>query len=329
MTNNRTLKIAAEDWPIKGSFTISRGAKTTASVVVVQLQQDGKFGFGECVPYAHYNESIESVIAQIETSRAKIETGVSRQELLELMPAGAARCALDCALWDLEAKLNDTTAAALANIHSFSKRETAYTISLGSPEDMATQTAEVKERTLLKIKLGGDGDHERMVAVREAAPNTKLILDANESWDKQNLESLMELAKNIKASLIEQPLSSNGDEMLGDIKRIVPVCADESLHTRNELKQLRGRYDCINIKLDKTGGLSKALLLLEEAKKLDFKIMVGCMVSTSLSMAPAMLLAQSADFVDLDGPLLLAKDRKHGLIYEGSNVFPAEPTLWG
>ena len=329
MTIIRTMKIIAEDWPIKGKFTISRGARTIASVIVVQLQQNGKSGFGECVPYARYNESIQSVSAQIEATRSEIEAGISRQALLQHMPAGAARCAVDCALWDLEAKLNETNAASIAQLQTLSACETAFTISLGSPESMAAQTLKVKERSLLKIKLGGDGDHERMIAVREAAPNTKLILDANEAWDKNNLEHLMESAKSINASLIEQPLPSNADEPLASINRIVPLCADESLHTRSELKQLRDRYDCINIKLDKTGGLTEALLLKKEAKELGFQIMVGCMVSTSLSMAPAMLLAQDADFVDLDGPLLLSKDRPYGLVYEGSSVSPATPELWG
>ncbi len=329
MNTVRTLEILKEDWPIAGSFTISRGSRTTAHVVKVIIENGETRGTGECVPYARYNETIESVVEQIESLRTAIESGITREILQKMLPAGAGRNAIDCALWDLDAKRLSKPVWQLAGIARPVDVLTAYTISLGAPEKMAADTVKATERSVLKIKLGGDGDTERMLAVREAAPTAKLILDANESWDEKTFPSFMKTANEIKADLIEQPLPSSNDGVLESIERLIPVCADESLHTRAELSQLRKRYDCINIKLDKSGGLTEALLLKKEAEAAGFMIMIGCMVSTSLSMAPAMLLAQGAQFVDLDGPLLLTKDRSPAINYDGSTIFPPEPELWG
>lgn len=329
MNTVRTMEILKEDWPIAGSFTISRGSRTTAHVVKVIIRDGKAIGTSECVPYARYNETIESVVEQIESLRTAIESGITREILQKMLPAGAARNALDCALWDLDAKRLGKTVWQLAGIAKPIGVLTAYTISLGTPEKMAADTKKASGRSVLKIKLGGDGDTERMLAVRAAAPTATLILDANEAWNEKTFPSFMKTAHKIKADLIEQPLPSSNDGILENIQRLIPICADESLHTRAELSQLRRRYDCINIKLDKSGGLTEALLLKQEAEAAGFMIMIGCMVSTSLSMAPAMLLAQGAQFVDLDGPLLLAKDRSPAITYDGSTIFPPEPELWG
>ena len=323
------LEIIPRDWPIAGTFTISRGARTTAHTLEVRFHGGGFTGQGECVPYPRYGESVESVAAQIEAARSAIGNAVSRQALMEILPPGAARNAVDCALWDLQAKQSGLPAWQIAGIEPPQPVETAYTISLGTPEAMAAQTGGVRERSLLKVKLGGEGDEARMRAVREAAPDTRIILDANEAWPENQLARFMAVAAETGAALVEQPLPSGNDRALASLDRLVPVCADESLHTRDGLEALCDRYDCINIKLDKTGGLTEALLLLQAARQLDFRIMVGCMVGSSLAMAPAMLLAANADFVDLDGPLLLASDRDHPLSYPGSQVTPPTPQLWG
>lgn len=328
----RKMKVTTENWPIEGSFTISRGSRTKASVVVVALfstDTPQHVGKGECVPYARYGESVESVCKQLQDISTLVEQGLTKEQLQNKMPAGAARNALDCAYWDLEAKMSGIGVANKIGCSTTKPLTTAYTISLDSPLKMAIQTAKHKDRNLLKIKLGGDGDHERMVAVREAAHNSNLILDANEAWTENNLRTYLDIAASIKALLVEQPLRANQDHKLEEIERSVMVCADESVHTRQGLKALKSRYDCINIKLDKTGGLTEALKMYEAARALEFSIMVGCMVGTSLAMAPAVLLAQNADFVDLDGPLLLAKDRENGLTYPSSLVTPPSSLLWG
>ncbi len=323
------MSFEPEDWPISGSFVISRGARTIAKVIKLTLESGGFSGVGECVPYARYNETIESVSEQLAAVKEVIETGVNSEVLQKLMPAGAARNALDCALWDLEAKKSGKPVWQLAGMEKPHNLTTAFTISLGTPEKMAQDCLEALDMRLLKVKLGGDGDIERMIAVREAVPHAELILDANEAWTGSTLEIYMATAQSIGAALIEQPLPANADAMLENLTRLVPVCADESLHTRNELATLRRRYDCINIKLDKSGGLTEALALKQDALAQGFKIMVGCMVSTSLSMAPAFLLAQGADFVDLDGPLLLAKDRILPIPYDKSTIMPPPRALWG
>ena len=324
------LQISVEKYPIAGQFTIARGSKTEAAVVVVCLSENQIQGRGECVPYARYGESLESVTAQIENVRTAIEKGITRSELLNLMPRGAARNAVDCALWDFEAKKSKTSANMLAGIENLQSVTTAYTISLGSVETMKQAAAKSSHRPILKIKLGApEGDIERIFAIREAAPNSVLIADANEGWNSGNIEAHLKACKVAGFSLIEQPLPSDKDDFLNQIEHTVAICADESVHGLDSLNRLKGLYEYVNIKLDKTGGLTEALSLVKVSRELNFKIMIGCMVGTSLAMAPAMLLAATAEFVDLDGPLLLAQDRKDGLKFEGSTIHPPYPTLWG
>ncbi|WP_309084491.1 N-acetyl-D-Glu racemase DgcA [Chelativorans sp.] len=325
----RGLTVDIESFPIAGVFRISRGAKTEAQVVTCTISEGAGVGRGECVPYGRYGESIASVAAAIEAMRKDIVYGMDRQTLRLSMPAGAARNALDCALWDLEAKRAGRRVAGMICREAPRPLVTAQTISLGTPEEMAAQAREFAPRPVLKIKVGGDDDAARMRAVAEAAPNSKLIVDANEGWTEENLERNLRAAAENRVMLVEQPLPAGKDSILAEASRPVPVCADESLHTSADLERLRGLYDAVNIKLDKTGGLTEALILRDRARELGFSIMVGCMVGTSLAMAPAVLLAQEADFVDLDGPLLLARDRIPALAYDGSLVSPPEPELWG
>jgi L-alanine-DL-glutamate epimerase-like enolase superfamily enzyme len=323
------LSVSIERWPIAGSFTISRGAKTEAAVVIARLD-DGEFsGRGECVPYARYGESVESVVAAVEAMREPLARGLDRVGLQHAMPAGAARNALDCAFWDLEAKRAGRPAHALAGLTIPKARTTAYTISLATPDAMAAAVREAAGRDVLKIKLGGGGDAARISAVRHAAPNAALIVDANEAWDAENLAENLAACVSAGVELIEQPLPAGRDEALTGIEHTILICADESVHDCASLPALAGKYDAVNIKLDKTGGLTEALAMAREAERLGLHVMVGCMVATSLAMAPAMLLAQDARFVDLDGPLLLARDRPDGLRYQGSLVYPPSPALWG
>jgi L-alanine-DL-glutamate epimerase-like enolase superfamily enzyme len=324
-----TLDVRIERFPIAGSFTISRGAKTEAVTVVAEVRQGGLLGRGECVPYPRYNETPEATLKTLQEMREAVSRGLDRQALQTAMPAGAARNALDCALVDIEAKSTGKRAWDLLGLPSPKPCVTAYTISLGSPEAMAAATEKAAHRPLLKIKLGGDGDGERIAAVRRAAPKSELIVDANEAWTPSNLEAHLRACAEMGVTLVEQPLPAGWDESLGRIRRPVRVCADESVHDRKSLGALRGRYDAINIKLDKTGGITEAVAMADAAKALGFDIMVGCMVATSLAMAPAMLLTAQARFVDLDGPLLLARDRDQGLRYDGSLVHPPDAALWG
>lgn len=324
-----TLKLAVERWPIAGSFTISRGAKTEAVVVVVELGDGKASGRGECVPYARYGESVDGVCAAIEAMRPQLAAGLTRAELQKAMPPGAARNALDCAFWDLAAKRSGEPAYALAGLPAPRPLTTAYTISLGPPADMAAAAAKAAHRALLKVKLGAAGDSARIAAVRAAAPGAALIVDANEGWIDSDLVANIAACAEAGVKLIEQPLPEGADNVLAGMQRPVPVCADESAHDRTSLPALFGRYDAVNVKLDKAGGLTEALAMIDEAKQLGFIVMVGSMVSTSLATAPALLAAQNAQFVDLDGPLLLAKDRPQGLVYRDSLVLPPRPELWG
>jgi L-alanine-DL-glutamate epimerase-like enolase superfamily enzyme len=320
------LSVAIERWPVAGRFTISRGAKTEAVVVVAELAAGAARGRGECVPYARYGETVEGVAAAIAAMRGKLTT---RAALQTQMQPGAARNALDCAFWDLEAKRAGKPVHELAGLPAPHAVTTAFTLSLATPAEMAAAAAKAASRALLKVKLGGDGDPARIAAVRKAAPNSTLIVDANEGWSESNLAATLSACAEAGVVLVEQPLPEGRDAALAKIKRPIPVCADESAHAREGLSALRDRYDAVNIKLDKTGGLTEALAMAREAEKLGFAVMAGSMVATSLSIAPAMLIAQKARFIDLDGPLLLAKDRAHGLRYAGSDVFPATPALWG
>ncbi len=324
-----SLTVCTERWPIAGAFSISRGAKTEAQVVVAELNDGRHRGRGECVPYARYDETVAGVMAALGAIGNKLAFGLDRKALQNAMPAGAARNALDCAFWDLEAKRAGKPAHELAGLPPPRPLTTAYTISLGTPEVMAKAAQAASGRKLLKIKLGGTGDPERIAAVRAAAPNSELIVDANEGWTAGNLAANLSACAAAGVTLVEQPLPSDADAALGSIERPIPVCADESVHDRAGLAALVGRYDAVNIKLDKTGGLTEALAMVQEAERLGFGVMVGCMVATSLAMAPAMLVAQRARVVDLDGPLLLAKDRPDGLRYDGSLAYPPTPALWG
>ena len=324
-----SLTVRTESWPIAGAFTISRGAKTEAKVVIAELSDGRVTGRGECVPYARYGETIEGVAAAIASMRAALDGGLDRAALQAAMPPGAARNALDCALWDYAAKASGQPAYALAGLAVPGPLATAYTISLGSPAVMAAAAAKAATRKLLKVKLGGEGDPARIRAVRQAAPDAELIVDANEAWRADNLADNLHACAHAGVTLVEQPLAAGDDAALAEIARPIPVCADESVHNRASLAALVGKYDAVNIKLDKTGGLTEALALAREAERLGFALMVGCMVATSLSMAPAVLVAQRARVVDLDGPLLLARDREHGLRYAGSLVYPATSALWG
>ena len=324
-----TLKITVETFPIAGKFVISRGAKTQAHVVTATLINDGKEGRGECVPYARYGESVDSVVAILEAQREAISAGLDRAALQERLPPGAARNALDCAFWDLEAKRSAEPAYRRAGFARLEPLITAYTLSVGSPEDMKSAALQAAGRPLLKVKLAGEGDEARLAAVREAAPRATLIVDANEAWRAETLAANLSACAHYGVALVEQPLPAGEDEILGEILHPVPICADESAHDAASLAVLKGRYDAVNIKLDKTGGLTEALIMAELAQKLGFGIMAGCMVGTSLAMAPAVLIGQIAAYVDLDGPLLLARDRTPGLNYEGSILAPPMPDLWG
>jgi L-alanine-DL-glutamate epimerase-like enolase superfamily enzyme len=313
-----SLRVTIERWPIAGTFTISRGSKTEAQVVVAEVSEGLYRGRGECVPYGRYGETIEGVAATIARMGPEIARGLGRGDLQAALPAGAARNALDCALWDLAAKRAQRPVLV-----------TAYTISLGTPQAMATAAEKAATRSLLKVKLGQPGDPERIRAVRAAAPRAELIVDANEGWTADNLGENLAACAAVGVTLVEQPLPAEADAILAEIPRPIPVCADESVHDRASLKRLAGKYDAINLKLDKTGGLTEAIALAAEAGRMGLELMVGCMISTSLAIAPAMLVAQTARVVDLDGALLLAQDRPDGLRYEGSLVYPATSALWG
>jgi len=319
------IEAAIESWPLASDFVISRGAKREARVVVVRLSDGRVTGRGECVPYGRYGQTPEATLAQIRSAPADLD----RCSLQHSWPPGAARNALDCALWDLEAKRSGRSAAELAGLAPMRPVLTCYTLSLDTPEAMAAAARSVPHLPLLKLKLGAPGDADRMRAVRQARPDARLVADANEGWQPSDLGHLMEVAAEAGLELIEQPLPAGDDGALATVARAVPVCADESAHTTDGLLALRDRYDAVNIKLDKTGGLTEALRMAREARRLGFRIMAGCMVATSLAMAPAVLVAQLADWADLDGPLLLARDREWGLEIRDGMISPPDPRLWG
>ncbi|WP_420333004.1 N-acetyl-D-Glu racemase DgcA [Roseibium sp.] len=326
---NQLVSIEAESFEIAGGFKISRETRTHARVVVVTITDGPVTGRGECVPYARYGESLETVQTQIEEVTPLLKAGLSREALLDTMPAGAARNAVDCALWDLEAKRAGKTASELAGLGTLHPVTTAFTISVDTPETMARKTAAAAHRPLLKVKLAGPGDDERIRAVRSAAPNAQLIVDANEAWDDSCFDRNMTACADVGVELIEQPLPSKSDDMLRSYKSPITICADESLSPGKGLDDLRDKYGAVNIKLDKAGGLTAALRLLDAAREADFKVMMGCMLGTSLAMAPAVLIGQNADYVDLDGPLLLTQDRSPGLRFDDSTLYPPDPALWG
>ncbi len=329
MAGHRHLSAEAQSWPIAGSFTISRGSKTTADVVVVNVTDGEHTGRGECVPYGRYGETIEGVLDTIMALQPAISEGLTRHDLQTAMPAGAARNAVDCALWDLEARQRGVRAWTMAGVETMLPLTTAYTLSLDTPEAMAQAASDAAGRPLLKLKLGGDGDADRLRAVHQAAPETRLIVDANEAWRPKQLEDLMAVCLETGVELVEQPLAADDDDVLGEIHRSVTVCADESIHGLDGFETLVGKYDAVNIKLDKTGGLTEALALADAATGAGMSIMVGCMLATSLAMAPAMIVAQKATVVDLDGPLLLARDRDNPIQFDGSIMAPPPRLLWG
>jgi L-alanine-DL-glutamate epimerase-like enolase superfamily enzyme len=324
-----SLAVRIEHWPIAGSFTISRGAKTQAAVVVAELSDGHHRGRGECVPYARYGETVDGVAETITALADEIARGLDRGGLQAAMRPGAARNALDCAFWDLSAKRAGKPVHELAGLPPPKPLVTAYTISLAEPDVMAEQAAKAAGRALLKVKLGSADDRARIMAVRQAAPQAELIVDANEGWTADNLADNLAACAQAGVTLVEQPLPADADDVLAHIARPLPVCADESVHARASLPGLVGKYDAVNIKLDKTGGLSEALAMVKDAERLGFALMAGCMVATSLAIAPAILIGQRARVVDLDGALLLARDRPDGLRYEESLVHPATPALWG
>ena len=324
-----SLDVRTESWPIAGAFTIARGAKTQAEVVLAELTDGVATGRGECVPYRRYGETVEGVMAALQAMGGAVAAGLDRAALQHAMAPGAARNALDCAFWDFEAKREGRPAAALAGLPAPGPVVTAYTISLAEPDAMAAAAAKAATRRLLKVKLGGAGDGARIRAVRAAAPQAELIVDANEAWRADDLADNLAACAQAGVTLVEQPLPAGEDAALATLARPIPVCADESVHDRASLAALAGKYDAVNIKLDKTGGLTEALAMAAEAERLGFAVMVGCMVATSLSMAPALLVAQRARVVDLDGALLLARDRPHALRYDESLIYPAASALWG
>jgi L-alanine-DL-glutamate epimerase-like enolase superfamily enzyme len=323
------LEARVERWAINGAFAISRGAKREAVVVVAEVSDGKARGRGECVPYARYGETPDGVLAQTLVAGEALRKGISRAALMQLMPRGAARNAIDCALWDYEATARGVSAAAIAGLPPMRPALTCHTISLGDPLEMAARAAALHAYPLLKLKLGGKGDAERVAAVRAARPDARLVADANEGWRAGDAEALFAACAEAGVELVEQPFPVEADEILARIPRLTPVCADESVHATEDLEGLRDRYDAVNVKLDKAGGLTAALQQAGRAHELGFKIMAGCMVGTSLGMAPAMLLAQAAHWCDLDGPLLLAKDREPGLAFAGPLILPPPPELWG
>lgn len=325
------LSVSAEAFPIAGAFRISRETRTESHVVVATLTDGEHRGRGECVPYKRYGESVAGVVAEIEAMAHRLEEGLDREGLRGAMKAGAARNALDCALFDLEAKRTGVPVAERLGL-TLSPLVTAYTISIGEPSEMADAAAAASAdgRPLLKVKLGAPtGDAARIRAVREAAPEARIIVDANEGWNEANLLLNLSACADWGVSLVEQPLFASRDGVLATISHPVPICADESAHVASDIARLATRYDAVNVKLDKAGGLTEALAMVAEARAHGLSVMVGCMLATSLAMAPAVYAAQGADYVDLDGPLLLARDREDGLVYEGSLVHPPAPSLWG
>ena len=324
-----SLTVRAETWPLRGAFALSRGAKTTAQVVVAEVADGAITGRGEAVPYPRYTETVAGVVAAIEAQAGAVAAGMDCEALASALPAGAARCALDCALWDLAAKREGVRAWTLAGTPAPRAVPTFDTLSLDAPEAMGRAAAAVRDWGALKVKLGSASVVESMRAIRKAAPAARLIVDPNEAWTIADLRSCAGALADLGVEMIEQPLPAGADEALSEFASPVPLCADESCHTAENLSALAGRYDLVSIKLNKTGGLTEALRLADAARAAGFGIMVSCMVSTSLALAPATLLAEAAAIVDLDGPRWLTRDRDHGLIYERGRVHPPAPELWG
>ena len=327
----RELILKTESWPVRGSFTISRSSLKKVVVITAKITENGYIGLGECRPYARYNETAESVTLDIENVRQSIETSMSNNDLLSLLPAGAARNAIDCALWDLKAKQTRKTVSELLNLPQPQKRTTAYTLSIDSPAKMKIAAQKATQFPILKIKIGSPEGLMSCLAILDARPDAQLIIDANEALNVEDIKSFKNQLKSLPIIMIEQPISSGQDDLIPFAPDELPIlCADESLHTEKDLDRLWALgYRAINVKLDKCGGLTAGLSLMKAAKAKGFIIMAGCMVGTSLAMAPMMILESYADYIDLDGPLLLDKDRENKIVYEGPNIMPASPELWG
>lgn len=325
----RNFKFKAEKFKLHTPFVISRGARVDTTVIVVEIFENGYKGWGESCPTPHYNESVESVMGQIKKISPKIKAGLSRNDLQTIMPAGAARNAIDCALWDLEAKHTGKNIAELMGHHWPDNLQSVETISIGSADKMGKKAATLAKFSNIKVKMNAEDIEARIMAVHKNAPNARLIIDANESWNLDIIERVAEMIKDNGVVMLEQPLPPKDDELLRGINAPLPLGADESCHVAADLSHLEGIYDVVNIKLDKTGGLTEAKKLLDQAKKLDFDIMVGCMVGTSLSMAAGMFIATEASFVDLDAPTMLSTDRKYPLSIVDGKMSPLNPNLFG
>jgi L-alanine-DL-glutamate epimerase-like enolase superfamily enzyme len=324
-----TLRVGAERFEIAGGFRIARGARTHAEVVVATLTDGAATGRGECTPYPRYGESVDGVMDAIRAMAGPLAEGMDRASLQQAMPAGAARNALDCALWDLEAKRAGAPVWRLAGLPEPAPVPTVFTLSLDEPAAMRAKAAANAHRPLLKVKLGGEGDLDRLAAVRDGAPDATIVVDANEGWSADDYARLAPDMVRLGVAMVEQPLPADDDAALAGLDRPLPVCADQACHDRATLERLVGKYDMVNVKLDKTGGLTEALALRDAARAAGFKVMVGCMMGTSLALAPAHLVAQGADLADLDAALLLSQDRPHSLAYDDAGAHPPEPALWG
>lgn len=325
----RIINHSVSRWPLLKAFVISRGARTEAEVIQLMIEQDGRHGFAECVPYARYGESLDSVAAEIDSVSSDLSQGASRDDLQQLLPAGAARNILDCALWDLEAKLADKSVGEMSELGDPPGLVSAQTISIGSVDEMAAEARGFSNYPVLKAKLDALDIIDRVAAIHHNAPESNIIIDANEAWTIDILNDCWQELQQMKVVMLEQPLPSADDDDLIQYKGSLPVCADESCHTSTDIAALAARYQAINIKLDKTGGLTEAIKTFTAARQHQLQIMVGCMVGTSLAMAPATLLAQHADLVDLDGPALLAEDVAHGFHFNKGQMSPLSSQLWG
>ncbi len=323
------LELETLSWPVDGAFTIARGSRQVAEAISVRLVRNGHTGRSECVPYTRYGETLASVERQIRAALAEMDAAPDRARLQKVLPAGAARNALDCALWDLEAKTKGVSVAVLCGFEPQDWVETAFTLSLDTPEKMRTRAVAHENKKLLKLKLSGEGDLERVAAVRAGAPHARIIVDANESWSIDDYRRFVPRFEELGVSMIEQPFPATDDGALGSLPRPIPICADESCHTRADLPRLAGLYDMINIKLDKAGGLTEGAALLKEGRARKLAIMIGCMLGSSLAIAPARLLAPYADIADIDGPLLLAADHEPSIPFDGARMGNPAPALWG
>jgi L-Ala-D/L-Glu epimerase len=323
------LTVTRRTWPLARPLATAHGVKTTVDVVVAEISDGDSRGRAEAVPLRRYGESIDSVVAALDAMKGAVFSGLNRDTLQHALPPGAARNALDCAFWDVDAKRAYRSVAELAGLGAMLPLMTAFTVAFDTPEKMAELAAANRARPLLKLELGGDGDLERVRAVRQVVPASRLIVDANESWNEDQLREFMPALIDCRVELLEQPLPADADDALARLQHAIPLCADEACRTLADLDRLDGKYQVINIGLDKAGGLTEALALAAEAKRRGLRIMVGGTISTSLGIAPALLVAQLAEIVDLDGPLHLASDRVPGLRYDGSTIHPADPKLWG